>query len=151
MMQVESQVLYHRYQISIASIQMHIAACETPLQNQGGQHKGNPILSPCQCTAYLDMHRVSGDAQLPNMKALVNLDNIDVQLNPEAVDVLGGVLDQHSASNSAQQEHPSKPAALDAEATASHVCVHAVLTAFCFGECWSYNLVLLLTSCTCTM
>ena len=130
MMQVESQVLYQRFQISIASIQMHIAACETPLQSlpiQGGQYRGTHVLSPCQCTAYLDMHRISDDAQLPNMKALVNLDGIDVQLNPEAVDILGGVLDQQSTPNSPQREHPSIPTAQPAE-VASDVCLQAVLT-----------------------
>lgn len=45
-------------------------------------------MSPCRCTAHLDLHRSPGDALLPGTKALVQLDNVHVQLNPSSVAIV---------------------------------------------------------------
>ena len=121
-MQIQSQVLYQRFQVSFASIQMHITAGQTFLQassSWGGSRGGTPVLSPCQCTAYLDMHRVSGDAQLPDTKALINLDAVDVQLTPEAITILGDALHQPGASQGSQEGSPSKGPGQPAEVMTS--------------------------------
>ena len=121
-LQIQSHVLYQRFQVSFASIQMHITAGQTFLQassSRGRSRGGTPVLSPCHCTAYLDMHRVSGDAQLPDTKALVNLDAVDVQLTPEAITILGDALHQPAASQGGQEESPSKGAGQPAEVMTS--------------------------------
>ena len=65
------------------------------------------------------MHRVSGDAQLPDTKALINLDAVDVQLTPEAITILGDALHQPAASQGGQGESPSKAAGQPAEVMTS--------------------------------
>lgn len=45
-------------------------------------------MHPCRCTAHLDLHRTPGDALLPGTKALVQLDSVQVQLNPSSVAIV---------------------------------------------------------------
>ena len=56
--------------------------------------KGMNVLSLCRCTAHLDLLRVSGDALLPGMKALMEFDRVHVQLNPVSTSVLKQSLQQ---------------------------------------------------------
>lgn len=111
LLQVQTVVLYQRIQLGVSDMQLHIAAGQTPLQRDhaaGHSHVGSPVLSPCQCTAFVDMHRISGDAYLPGSKALVNLDELHVQLNPEAVSILGKVFDQQGEPVANQEESASQ-------------------------------------------
>jgi hypothetical protein len=66
---------------------------------------GTTVLSPCCCTAYLDLHRVSGDALLPQLKALVELDRVQVHLTPASMATLQFSLLQSSGPADDEQLH----------------------------------------------
>lgn len=104
-MQVQVKILYQRLCIKLDAVQLSTGSSSSSLSPQGTN-----VLSPCRCTAFLDLHRASGDAVLPQVKALVKLDRVQVQLTPDSMAVLqqsllhtGGQADAQQASCEAQQ------------------------------------------------
>ena len=70
------------------------------------------MLSPCQCKVSLDMHRSAGHAHLPDLKALVDVDGIKVQLTPESVGVLSMTLAEcqaPDAGSNSKKDHVTSP------------------------------------------
>lgn len=111
-MQVQRLVLHQRMELSFASMELHTTASHMPLQTSHGgdmPHGTRLVIRPCQCTAFLDMHRIPGDAHAPSMKALVNFDETHILLNPEAISILEKVFDQQEDSSRPQQETASTP------------------------------------------
>lgn len=104
-MQVQVKILYQRLCIKLDAVQLSTGSSSSTLSSQG-----TSVLSPCRCTAFLDLHRASGDAVLPQVKALVKLDRVQVQLTPDSMAVLqqslvhtGGQADPQQVPDEAQQ------------------------------------------------
>ena len=81
--QVQTSILYHRLHVSLDGIQLSTSNCTSSLSS-----RDTAVLSPCRCTAGLDLHRTSGDTLLPGTKACIQLDSVHVQLNPSSVAVI---------------------------------------------------------------
>ena len=97
-MQVQVKILYQRLCIKLDAVQLSTGGSSSSLSLPGPS-----VLSPCRCTAFLDLHRASGDAVLPQLKALVKLDRVQVQLTPDSVAVLQQSLLHEAGQADAQQ------------------------------------------------
>lgn len=89
LLQVQTSMLYHRLHVSLDGIQLSTSNCTSSLSPQD-----TTVLSPCRCTAHLDLHRTPGDALLPGTKALVQLDSVHVQLKPSSLAIVNQSLQQ---------------------------------------------------------
>ena len=103
MLQVQTQVLYQRLRVTLAAVQLSTGSSASSLPVHG-----TCVLSPCQCTAYLDLHRASGDAVLPQLKALVELDRVKVQLVPFSLAVLEQGFTWGGAETDAEHARPER-------------------------------------------
>jgi len=97
---VQTKVLYQRLCITLAAVQL-----STGNRLSNLSPAGTTVLSPCRCTAHLDLHRASGDALLPQLKALVELDRVQVHLTPASMAALQCSLLQSSDPANAEQSH----------------------------------------------
>lgn len=97
--QVQTKVMYRRLQITLDGVQLSTCSNYSSLSPQG-----TTVLSPCCCTAHLDMLCTSGDVLLPQLKALVELDHVHLQLTPSSVAILNQSLLQSSASANAERQ-----------------------------------------------
>ncbi|DBA81627.1 TPA: hypothetical protein ACH3X1_007382 [Trebouxia sp. C0004] len=98
--QVQTKVLYQRLCITLDAVQLSTSTRSSSLSSAG-----TTVLSPCRCIAYLDLHRASGDALLPQLKALVELDRVQVHLTPASMATLQCSLLQSSGPADAEQSH----------------------------------------------
>ncbi|KAL0051145.1 hypothetical protein WJX82_002690 [Trebouxia sp. C0006] len=98
--QVQTKVLYQRLCVTLDAVQLSTGNRLSDLSPAG-----TTVLSPCRCTAYLDLHRASGDALLPQLKALVELDRVQVHLTPASMATLQSSLLQSSGPADAEQLH----------------------------------------------
>lgn len=99
--QVQTKVLYQRLRVSIEALQLSTGSSSSSLSA-----KRTAVLNPCQCTAHLDLHRASGDALLPQLKALVELDRVQVYLTPASMAHLKQSLLQSDDEANAEQSEP---------------------------------------------
>jgi len=97
---VQTKVLYQRLCITLDAVQLSTGNRSSSLSSSG-----TTVLSPCRCTAYLDLHRAQGDALLPQLKALVELDRVQVHLTPASMAALQSSLLQSSGPADAEQSH----------------------------------------------
>ena len=86
--------MYQRMQITLSGVQLGTGSSLSSLAPEGA-----PVLFPCSCTAHVDLHRASGDALLPQAKALLEIDHIRVQLNSKSAAVLHQSLMQSSTED----------------------------------------------------
>ena len=87
LLQVQTSILYHRLYLSLNGIQLSTSNSISSLS-----HRDTTVLSPCRCTAHLDLHRTPGDALLPGTKALIQLDSVHAQLKPSSVAIVNQCL-----------------------------------------------------------
>ncbi|KAA6426735.1 MAG: vacuolar sorting-associated 13F-like [Trebouxia sp. A1-2] len=100
LMQVQTKVLYQRLCITLDAVRLSTANRSSSLSSSG-----TTVLSPCRCTAYLDLHRAPGDALLPQLKALVELDGVQVHLTQAFMATLQSSLLQSSGPADVEQLH----------------------------------------------
>ena len=122
LLQVQTSILYHRLYVSLDGIQLSTSNCTSSLSPQD-----TTVLSPCRCTAHLDLHRTPGDALLPGTKALVQLDNVHVHLKPSSVAIVSQSLLQLCTA----------PATDDSAAPpeAQYKVIHTRKCIFCYSCC----------------
>ena len=127
LMQVQRKLLYQRVQLSFARIQLGITAGRSTLQRpcaEARSSKSRLVLDPCLCKVSLDLHRIAGHAQLPDIKALVDVNAITVHLTPDAVAALSLALaDQQmpdAKASSPRQHTGQSPTEVSVHSASQH-------------------------------
>ena len=129
-MQVQSRLLYQRVQVSFASIQLGITAGRSTLQLHAPEtrsSKSSVVLDPCLCKVSLDLHRIAGHAQLPDVKALVDVNGITVHLTPTAVGALSQALADHQLPGNGASLQRQDSVQSHAEASVCSTSQHAII------------------------
>lgn len=136
--QVQGSMLYHCLHVSLEAIQLSTSNPTSSLSSRETQ-----VLSPCRCTARLDLHRTPGDALLPGTKALLQLDSAHVQLNPSSAATVNQSLLQLCTAPATGDEAagddataPSKGQHKVAHTTKLFVCTSSPLSSYRYnGDC----------------